>query len=405
MPAIDFLHLFQGVATIVAADPLIAVARVALIALGIAFVYLGAKGTLEPLIMIPMGIGMASVNAGVLYLSAKTTGTIFIDPIASGPEKLLDALQIDFLQPIYTFTFSNGLIACLVFMGIGAISDIGYMLIAPVRCMIIAVLAELGTMLTFPIAVGFGLHYNEAAAIAVVGTADAPMVLYASLLLARDLFVPITIVAYLYLSLTYGGYPYLVRLLIPKELRGIKMDQKTIPNISAGEKITFSIITGTVLCLLFPVAAPLFMSFFVGVIVREAGVKQYVDFLGGTVLYGSTFFLGLLLGVLFEADTILNPKVILLLFLGMTALLLSGIGGIIGGYIVYWMSGRTFNPVIGIAGVSCVPTTAKVAQKEAHAANKFAMILPWAMGACVSGVISSAIIVGIFVTLLQAPSP
>jgi sodium ion-translocating decarboxylase beta subunit len=405
MPEIDFLHLFQGIATMVASDPLIAAARILLIALGIAFVYLGAKGTLEPLIMIPMGIGMASVNAGVLYLSAKTMGTIFIDPIASGPEKLVDVLQINFLQPIYTFTFSNGLIACLVFMGIGAISDIGYMLIAPVRCMIIAIMAELGTLLTFPLAVGLGLTYKEAAAIAMVGSADAPMVLYASLLLARDLFVPITIVAYLYLSLTYAGYPYLVRLLIPKELRGIKMDTKSIPQISPAEKITFAIITGTVLCLLFPVAAPLFMSFFVGVIVREAGVKQYVDFLGGTVLYGSTFFLGLMLGVLFEANTILNPKVILLLFLGMTALLLSGIGGIIGGYIVYWMSGRTFNPVVGIAGVSCVPTTAKVAQKEAHAANKFAMILPWAMGACVSGVISSAIIAGIYVTLLQVPSP
>jgi sodium ion-translocating decarboxylase beta subunit len=405
MPEIHFLHLFQGIATMVASDPLIAFARILLIALGISFVYLGAKGTLEPLIMIPMGVGMASVNAGVLYLSTKTMGTIFIDPIASGPEKLVDVLQINFLQPIYTFTFSNGLIACLVFMGIGAISDIGYMLIAPVRCMIIAIMAELGTVLTFPLAVGLGLNYKEAAAIAMVGSADAPMVLYASLLLARDLFVPITIVAYLYLSLTYAGYPYLVRLLIPKHLRGIKMDQKTIPNVSPAEKITFSIITGTVLCLLFPVAAPLFMSFFVGVIVREAGVKQYVDFLGGTVLYGSTFFLGLMLGVLFEANTILNPKVILLLFLGMTALLLSGIGGIIGGYIVYWMSGRTFNPVIGIAGVSCVPTTAKVAQKEAHAANKFAMILPWAMGACVSGVISSAIIAGIYVTLLQVPSP
>jgi carboxybiotin decarboxylase len=405
MPEIHFLHLFQGIATMVASDPLIAVARVALIALGIAFVYLGAKGTLEPLIMIPMGIGMASVNAGVLYLSTTTTGTIFIDPIASGPETLIGVLQIDFLQPIYTFTFSNGLIACLVFMGIGAISDIGYMLIAPVRSMIIAIMAELGTVLTFPLAVGLGLNYKEAAAIAMVGSADAPMVLYASLLLARDLFVPITIVAYLYLSLTYAGYPYLVRLLIPKHLRGIKMDQKMIPNVTPAEKITFSIITGTVLCLLFPVAAPLFMSFFVGVIVREAGVKQYVDFLGGTVLYGSTFFLGLLLGVLFEANTILNPKVILLLILGMTALLLSGIGGIIGGYIVYWISGRTFNPVIGIAGVSCVPTTAKVAQKEAHAANKFAMILPWAMGACVSGVISSAIIAGIYVTLLQVPTP
>ena len=401
MPEIEFLNIFQGIATMVASDPHIAVARVVLIALGIAFVYWGVKGTLEPLIMIPMGIGMACVNAGVLFLSAKTMGTIFIDPIASDPEKLLNVLQIDFLQPIYTFTFSNGLIACLVFMGIGAISDIGYMLIAPVRCMFIAIMAELGTLLTFPIAVAMGLTYKEAAAIAMVGGADGPMVLYTSLMLARDLFVPITIVAYLYLSLCYAGYPYLVRLLVPKHLRGIKMDQKSVPNITAAEKITFAIITATVLCLLFPVAAPLFLSFFLGVIVRESGVKQYVEFLSGTVLYGSTFFLGLLLGVLFEANTILNPKVILLLFLGMTALLLSGIGGIIGGYIVYWTSGRTFNPVIGIAGVSCVPTTAKVAQREAHDANKFVMILPWAMGACVSGVITSAIIAGLYVTVLQ----
>lgn len=405
MPEIDFLNIFQGVATMVASDPVIAVARVVLIALGIAFVYLGAKGTLEPLIMIPMGVGMACVNAGVLYLSATTMGTIFIDPIASGPEMLLDVLQIDFLQPIYTFSFSNGLIACLIFMGIGVLSDIGYMLIAPVRCMIIAIMAELGTLLTFPIAVAMGLPYNEAAAIAMVGSADAPMVLYTSLLLARDLFVPITIVAYLYLSLAYGGYPYLVRLLIPKELRGIVMDQKTVPNITRGEKITFAVIMATLLCLLFPVAAPLFLSFFLGIIVRESGVKQYVEFLGGPVLYGSTFFLGLLLGVLFEANTILNPKVILLLFLGITALLLSGIGGILGGYLIYWISSRPFNPVVGIAGVSCIPTTAKVAQKEVHKANKFAIILPWAMGASVSGVITSAIIAGIYVTLLQLPAP
>jgi Na+-transporting methylmalonyl-CoA/oxaloacetate decarboxylase beta subunit len=227
------------------------------------------------------------------------------------------------------------------------------------------------------------------------------MVLYTSLLLAKDLFVPITIVAYLYLSLAYAGYPYLVRMMIPKELRGIKMDQTAIPNISKKEKITFAIIMATVLSLLFPVAAPLFTAFFLGVIVRESGVTQFIEFLSGPVLYGATFFLGLLLGALFEASTILNPKVILLLFLGITALLLSGIGGILGGYVVYWTSGRKFNPVIGIAGVSCIPTTAKVAQKEAHAANKFAVILPWAMGASVSGVISSAIIAGIYVTMLR----
>ena len=401
MPEIDVLFFFQGIATMVASDPIITAARVVLIGLGIAFVYLGVKGTLEPLIMIPMGVGMSSVNAGVLYLSATKIGTIFIDPMASDPAELLDILQIDFLQPIYTFTFSNGLIACLVFMGIGAISDIGYILIAPFRTMAIALMAELGTLLTFPIAVALGLPYNEAAAIAMVGSADAPMVLYASLLLAKDLFVPITIVAYLYLSLTYAGYPYLIRLMIPKKLRGIVMDTKTIPNVSKSEKITFAIITNTVLCLLFPVAAPLFMSFFLGVIIRESGVTQFVDFLAGPVLYGSTFFLGLLLGVLFEASTIFNPKVLLLLILGITALTLSGIGGIIGGYLVYWTSGRTFNPVIGIAGVSCVPTTAKVAQKEVRAANKMAMILPWAMGANICGVITSAIIAAIYVTMLR----
>ena len=401
MPEIDFLYIFQGIATMVASDPMIAVARIVLIALGIAFVYLGAKGTLEPLIMIPMGFGMASVNAGVLYLSATRIGTIFIDPMASDPAQLMDALQINFLQPIFTFTFANGLIACLIFLGIGAISDIGYMLISPFRSMFIALMAELGTLLTFPIAVAMGLTYKEAAAIAMVGSADAPMVLYASLLLAKDLFVPITIVAYLYLSLAYAGYPYMIRLLIPKELRGIKMDVRQVPNVTRAEKMTFAVITSTLLCLLFPVAAPLFMSFLLGVIIRESGVTQFTEFLSGTVLYGATFFLGLLLGVLTEASTLLNPKVILLLILGITALLISGVGGIIGGYIVYWASGRTYNPVIGIAGVSCLPTTAKVAQKEARDANKFAIILPWAMGASISGVITSAIIAAIYVTVLR----
>ena len=351
--------------------------------------------------MIPMGVGMAAVNAGVLYLSATKTGTLFIDPIANDPAKLFEVLQVNFLQPIYTFTFSNGLIAVLIFLGIGALSDIGYLLIAPFKCMTIAIMAELGTILTFPIAVAMGLPFNEAAAIAMVGSADAPMVLYTSLLLAKDLFVPITIVAYLYLSLAYAGYPYLVRVMVPKHLRGIKMDQTKIPNISRAEKITFAVIACTILSLLFPVAAPLFMAFFLGIVVRESGVKQYVELLTGPVLYGATFFLGLLLGVLFEASTILSSKVLILLILGIIALLLSGIGGIIGGYVVYWASRDKFNPVIGISGVSCIPTTAKVAQKEAHAANKFSIILPWAMGASVSGVISSAIIAGIYVTLLR----
>jgi oxaloacetate decarboxylase beta subunit len=395
----NILSLFQGIETLFFQEPKIAVARVILILLGILMVYLGKKGTLEPLIMIPMGFGMTAVNAGVLFLAANTTGTIFMDPLLTDTNGLMNILQIDFLQPIYTFTFSNGLIACLVFMGIGVISDVGHVLRFPFTSMLIAMCAELGTIATFPIAHAMGLSYGESAAVAIIGGADGPMVLYTSLILAKDLFVPITIVAYLYLSLTYGGYPFLIRLLIPKELRGIAV-KSAKSNISSNAKIAFDLIACTVLCLLFPVAAPLFLCFFLGNAIKESGIAKYSQLLEDVFLYGATFFLGLMLGVLCEASTILNPKVLLLLILGMVALLLSGIGGIAGGYLVYLINNKQFNPTIGIAGVSCVPTTAKVAQKEVSNVNKRVIILQYAMGANICGVITTAILTGIYVTLI-----
>ena len=398
----NVLDLFAGIATLVASPTPIAIGRVVLIFIGLALVYFGAKEILEPLLMIPMGFGMAAVNAGVLFLSHNPVriGTIFVDPLVTDPKTLLDMLQINFLQPIYTLTFSNGLIACFVFMGIGVLTDIGYLLAKPFTCMFIALCAELGTILTFPIAVAWGLNYGQAASVAIIGGADGPMVLYTSLMLSKDLFVPITIVAYLYLSLTYGGYPYLIKLLIPRKLRGIQGEPFTSPAITVGERLAFTIITCTVLCLLFPVAAPLFLSFFLGVAVRDAGLKKYVELIGGPILYGSTFFLGLMLGVLCEASTILNPIVFKLLVLGMLSLLLSGIGGIAGGYVMWLVKRGQFNPTIGIAGVSCVPTTAKVAQKAVNEVNAYAFILPYAIGANISGVITTAILAGVYVTLI-----
>ena len=400
MNSIHWLDIFQGVSTLVSGDPKIAAARIALILLGLALVYFGAKNILEPLIMIPMGFGMAAVNAAVLVLPGNKLGTIFVDPMVAEPGALVDLMQVDFLQPIYTLTFSNGLIACFVFMGIGALTDVRYILAKPFSSMFIAMCAELGTVATFPVAVAMGLSYGEAASISMVGGADGPMVLYTSLMLAKDLFVPITIVAYLYLSLTYGGYPYLIRLLVPKHLRGIEMKRPEMPNISAGERLAFSIVTCAVLCLLFPSAAPLFMSFFVGVAVKDAGIKEYADLVKGPFLYVATFFLGLLLGVLCEANTILDPRVLKLLVLGMLSLLLSGIGGLAGGYLMYFLRRGHYNPTIGIAGVSCVPSCAKVAQKEVEKANPMAMILPEAIGANISGVITTAILAGVYCTLI-----
>ncbi|MDR0425471.1 MAG: sodium ion-translocating decarboxylase subunit beta [Clostridiales Family XIII bacterium] len=396
----NLMTLFQGVGTLFYQEPNVVIARIALIILGIVLVYLGKKGTLEPLIMIPMGFGMSAVNAGVLFLSADKIGTLFMDPLVEQTDELMGILQIDFLQPVYTFAFSNGLIACLVFMGVGVLADMGNVLRFPFTSMLIALFAELGTVITFPIARAMGLTMGESAAVSIVGGADGPMVLFASLILAEDLFVPITIVAYLYLSLCYGGYPYLIRLMIPKEMRGMVVKAAKATDITSKEKIIFDIIACTLLCLLFPMGAPLFVSFFLGNAVKESGVLKYMELLENVLLYMATFFLGLLLGVLCEASTLLDPKILPLLVLGILSLALSGVGGIIGGYVVYLINGKKFNPVIGIAGVSCVPSTAKVAQKEVYKINKRATILQYAMGASVCGVITTAILTGLYITMV-----
>lgn len=414
----DIANIFQGITSLLQSSwPMIA-ARLGLIVLGGVLVYYGRKGVLEPLLMIPMGLGMAMVNAGVLFLDPTTAavvarstgqavladgtaqGTLMLAPFVERTDDLMYILQIDFLQPIYTFAFSNGLIACFVFMGIGVLLDVGFLLARPFQSMFLALCAELGTVATFPIAVALGLTFNEAASIAMVGGADGPMVLFTSLKLAKHLFVPITVVAYLYLGLTYGGYPYLIRFLVPAKLRAIRPEVRKVVKISSAEKLAFAFVAGTVLCLLFPAASPLLLSLFVGVAVREAGLQYFTNMIENTILYGATFFLGLLLGVLCEASTIFNPKVLLLLVLGIISLLLSGVGGIIGGYILYIISGRKFNPVIGIAAVSCVPSTAKVAQKEVSSVAQDVIILPEALGANISGVITTAILTGIFVSLV-----
>jgi oxaloacetate decarboxylase beta subunit len=402
MPEIDFLQIFQGLATLAASDPKIFYGRIFLILLGIALIYLGKKGILEALLMIPMGLGMAAVNAGVLFFEGDRMGTLFLEPLASETSEVVNILQINWLQPVYTLTFSNGLIACLVFLGIGSLLDVGFVMARPFKSMFIAICAELGTLVTFPLGVWMGLPVNQAAATSTIGGADGPMVLFASLVLAKEIFVPITVVGYLYLGLTYGGYPYIIKALVPPRIRGLKMPMEKSHPITPEEKIVFAVVTCVALCLLFPVAAPLFLSLFIGVIVREGGLTHFYELFSNQVLYGATFFLGLVLGVLCEARVILDEKVLILLVLGIIALTFSALGGLFAGYVLYFASGKKYNPVIGIAGVSCVPTTAKVAQKTVTEVNPASIIMPHALGANISGVITSAIFAAVLVTLVRA---
>ena len=189
---------------------------------------------------------------------------------------------------------------------------------------------------------------------------------------------------------------------MPERIRAIEMPVEVVRAISSGEKMVFAVVSCVVLSLLFPVAAPLFLSLFIGVVVREAGLKYFYDLFSNQVLYGATFFLGLVLGVLCEASTILDPKVLILLVLGILALTFSAIGGLLGGYVLYFASGGKYNPVIGIAAVSCVPTTAKVAQKLVSAANPRSIIMQHALGANISGVITTAIFAAVLVTVVKA---
>lgn len=394
------MRMFSGIGSFFIQDTSIVIARLVLIALGLFLAYMGFKRKLEPLIMIPMGMGMVTVNCGILFLNGGVLGTIIIDPMVSDPLQLIDLMQINFLQPIYNLAFSNSLVACLVFMGIGSLSDISFLLVRPWASIIVAIFAEMGTFVALVAGVViFGLPTNEAAAIATIGGADGPMVLFASLVMAKELFVPIAIIAYLYLSLTYAGYPYLVRMFVPKKYRGIEvtMDYK---NVSGKAKFIFILTASSMLCILLPVGAPLILSFFLGMAIKEAKIEEFQKLVEGPILYTGTLFLGLLLGTLCEAQTLLNPKVVTILALGVMALLVSALGGLLGGWVVYWCTKGNYNPVIGIAGVSCLPTTAKIAQHEVSDVSPYTMILPLAMGANISGVIVSAIAASIFVSTI-----
>ena len=390
--------LFPGIASLFVQDPVIAVARILLIIFGFVLAYLGFKRTLEPLIMVPMGVGMICINCGVLFLDGGKLGTLFLDPLISDPSALVDIMQINFLQPVYNLTFSNSLVACLVFMGVGAMCEISFILANPWTSIIIAIFAEAGTFVTLILGVHLGLTPPEAAAVASIGGADGPMVLFTSLMLAPHLFVPISVIAYLYLSLTYAGYPALVKMLVPKKYRGkdILFDAPEVPKT---KKFIFILVCCALLCILLPMAAPLIMSF-LGMAIKEAEIVPYQDLIENTILYSGTLMLGLLLGTLCEASTLLNPKVAPLIVLGVLALAVSGAVGILGGWVVYWFKKGNFNPVVGIAGVSCVPTTAKIAQHAAEDEDPFAIVMPVAMGANIGGVIVSAIACGVFIATI-----
>jgi Na+-transporting methylmalonyl-CoA/oxaloacetate decarboxylase beta subunit len=402
MDGINFLDLFQGIATLAASEPKIMFGRIFLMLLGFALIYLGSRNILEPLLMVPMGLGMSSVNAGVMFLEGNKAGTLFVDPLLSDPVGLVNVLQINWLQPVYTLTFSNGLIACLVFMGIGVLLDVGYVMARPFQSIFIALCAELGTIAVFPIAVGLGLTEREAASVATIGGADGPMVLFTSLILAKHLFVPITVVGYLYLGLTYGAYPYLIKWLVPKHIRGIDMSADRGPKISRSQKLTFAVVACTLLCLLFPVAAPLVLF----ALPRRGGARKRPRCLQETA-GGDLPLRRHLLPRTDAGDTLRGQHPARTD--GSEAAAAGHAGAVDlrprrpGSAATSCISGAAASTTRSSASpgsVACRPPP-RSCRRSPSEANPGAIVLPQALGANISGVITSAIIAATFISLLR----
>ncbi len=164
---LDFLSIFPGLELFTQMTAIMGWTRVFLIFLGFLLCYLGYKEILEPLIMIPMGIGMAMVNAGMFMMpdpsnpEVQKVSTMFLNSMLTDPKAIIDGVQVYFLQPIYTFMFSNGLIACLVFIGIGVMTELDFFIANPKMSLLLAICAELGTILTFPIATAMGFTAKD----------------------------------------------------------------------------------------------------------------------------------------------------------------------------------------------------------------------------------------------------
>jgi oxaloacetate decarboxylase beta subunit len=372
--------------------------RLFLIAGGILLIYAGIKKIMEPLIMVPFGLGLAVSNAS--YLALNVNGVIIHNPHVSWNLTGYEWIHYFWLQPIYNFTFMTDLIAALVFMGIGVLTDISFLLARPYVSFIIAAFAELGTVFTLPIANHFGLNLKEAASVALIGGADGPIIVYSSTILAPHLFIPIVVVGYCYLSLVYLYQERLAKVVIPKSMASMPMPSIGV-EVSRSEKIAFAILAPIILSVIFPTASPLIVSFFIGVLIKEVMIDRYVKLLDEVILSMSTFFLAFVLGTLTTSDIMLNPTVGKILLFGILALVLSSLGGMLGGILLSVVSKGRYNPLLGVAGVSVVPVAASIAQKLAIKYNPENYMITELMGPNVAGVVTTAIVAALYLSLFM----
>jgi len=358
---------------------------VVMLIIGGVLIYLGIAKNVEPVLLLPIG-------AGILLTNIPLSGLIE----EGGPFGLLKRAGIE-----------TELFPLLIFIGVGAMIDFGSLLARPYTVLLGAA-AQFGIFGTFLLVylVGDGwLHLlpfslKQAASIGVIGSADGPTSIYVSSILAPELLAPIAVAAYSYMALVPIIQPPIMRLLTTKEERQIKMPTKE-PKISQRMKILFPIVTIVVVGLIAPKATPLIGCLMFGNLLKESRVVARLSATAENELINIvTILLGLTVGGMMVAEQFLKPQTIIVFVMGIVAFALDTAAGVIFGKIMCFLSRRRINPLIGAAGISAFPMSARVVQKVGLEANPYNHLLMHAAGANTAGQIASVVAGGAILALL-----
>ena len=376
-----------------------------MIILAFVLLYLGIVKKFEPLLLCGIAFGCLLSNlsyfvslGGENALYHPELWAAFLDESSPYYHSYGHIMSNAGLLDFFYIGVKAGIYPSLIFLGVGAMTDFGPLLANP-KSLLLGAAAQMGVFVAFFGAITlFGFTGPEAASIGIIGGADGPTAIYTTTKLAPHLLGPIAIAAYSYMALIPLIQPPLMKLLTTDEMRRVKMEQTR--EVSKKEKIIFPIVVATFVILLLPSTAPLVGCLMLGNLFRECGVTDRLSDTSQNALMNIvTIFLATSVGATMGGDTFIRWQTVFIILLGLAAFCVSTIGGLVGGRIMYRLSGGKINPLIGSAGVSAVPMAARVSQDVGKKYNKNNYLLMHAMGPNVAGVIGSAIAAGFLLSV------
>ena len=355
--------------------------------------YLAIVNKFEPLLLLPIAFGMLLTNlpgAGLFHPELFDGGHVhWANFTNSNNVGLLDYLYLGVKLGIYP---------CIIFVGVGAMTDFGPLLANP-KSFLLGAAAQLGIFATFLGALALGFTYAEAGSIGIIGGADGPTAIYLTSKLAPSLLGPIAVAAYSYMALVPVIQPPIMKALTTQKEREIVMKQ--FRKVSKKEKIVFPIVVTIFVSLLLPSAAPLIGCLMLGNLMRECGVVERLSkTVQNELMNICTIFLGISVGATTTAAAFLNLQTLAILVIGVLAFGIGSAGGVLLAKFMNLFTKNKINPLIGSAGVSAVPMAARVSQNVGQEANPGNFLLMHAMGPNVAGVIGSAVAAGILLSFL-----